>query len=82
MNKDNVVLLQKMRSMCLLYGVACLIAGLFSFAVWDEEGLGSLLLAVAIFGFWRISHKVKGILQTEAPKFFKDTHHAKDDHGR
>jgi hypothetical protein len=82
MNKDNVTVLQKARSMCLLYGIACLVAGLISFSLWDEQGLGSFLLVVAIFGFWRISHKVKFILASEEPKYFKEVHHSKDAHGR
>jgi hypothetical protein len=82
MNRDNVVLLQKARSMCLLYGIACLVAGLISFSLWDERALGSLLLLVAIFGFWRLSHKMRSILKTEEPKFFQDSSHEKDAHGR
>jgi hypothetical protein len=82
MNTENVAQLHKARSMCVLYGIACLVAGLFSFAIWDEQGLGSLLLAVAIFGFWRVSHKMKAILKSEQPHYFTDTKHNKDAHGR
>ncbi len=82
MNKENVVMLHKTRSMCVLYGIACLVAGLFSFAIWDEQGFGSLLLAVAIFGFWRISHKVKTILKSEEPHYFTESTRNKDAHGR
>jgi hypothetical protein len=82
MNKDNVILLEKARSMCLLYGVACLVAALISFVLWNEQGLGSLLLVVAILGFWRISHKVRGVIASEQPQYFKSTAHNKDAHGR
>ena len=82
MNKDNVAVLKKARGMCLLYGITCFVAGIIGFAVWDAYALGSLLLLVAILGFWRISHKMKYILQTEEPKYFKETDHDRDGHGR
>ncbi len=51
--------------MCLLYGIVSMTAGLISFSVLNEDGLGIVMVAVAVLGFWRISHKVKSILATE-----------------
>ena len=70
MEKDNVTLLKKARSMCLLYGIVCLLTGIVSFAILDEHGLGMVIMTIAIFGFWRVSHKIKEILKAEDPKFF------------
>ncbi len=65
MNQSNIAILKKTRSMCLLYGIVSMTAGLISFSVLNEDGLGIVMVAVAVLGFWRISHKVKSILATE-----------------
>ena len=82
MQRENVALIKKTRSMCVLYGIACLVAGVISFSLWDEQALGSLLLLIAVLGFWRISHKMKAILSSEEPKYFQEPKHDKDAHGR
>ncbi|MBL8012846.1 MAG: hypothetical protein JNN05_03265 [Candidatus Omnitrophica bacterium] len=68
MNSSNLVLLRKSRSLCLLYGVISLTVGLVNFAVLNEYGLGMIMVTIAIFGFWRISHKIKGVLLSENVK--------------
>jgi len=82
MLNSNLATVKKTRSMCLLYGIACLMAGLFSFLLWDEQALGSLLMLIAILGFWRISHQMKAVLNSEEPGYFNDPKRNKDSHGR
>ncbi len=65
MNPSNAVILKKTRSMCLLYGVVCLTTGLINFAILNEHGLGMIMVTIAVLGFWRISHKVKGVMLNE-----------------
>lgn len=65
MNQSNIVILKKTRSMCLLYGIVCLVAGLINFSILNEHGLGMVMVTVAILGFWRISHKIKMVMATE-----------------
>lgn len=68
MNSANVTILQKTRSMCLLYGVLCLTVGLVIFSVLQSDegiGLAMIMASIAIFGFWRIAHKMKRVLATE-----------------
>lgn len=64
-NQSNIVILKKTRSICLLYGIVSLVAGLINFSVLNEHGLGMIMVTVAVLGFWRISHKVKLIMKTE-----------------
>ncbi|GEM_PF-3751398 len=78
MNQNNAILLKKARSMCLLYSIVCLLTGLYSFVVFQEQGLGMVVLTIAALGFWRISHKIKLILRVEDPKFFTDYYENKD----
>lgn len=68
MNQENLETLKRTRSMCLLYGIACFMAGLINLAFLDQEGLGMILVAIAVLGFWRISHKVKAIIRSEIVK--------------
>lgn len=68
MNQANILILKKTRSICLLYGIVCLVAGLMNFAILGEEGLGMMMVTVAILGFWRISHKAKKIIESEGAK--------------
>lgn len=82
MEQINISVLKKVRSMCLLYGIACLLGGLVSFAILDQDMLGAILVVVAILGFWRVSHKIKLVLKSEDPKFFKECERNKDSHGR
>ena len=82
MNPENVAALKKARSMCLLYGVVCLLSGLAGFTLYDQDLLGSILVVVAILGFWRVAHKIKLVLKSEDPKFFKEFSRDKDAYGR
>lgn len=68
MNQANITILKKTRSICLLYGIVCLVAGLINFAILNEQGLGMVMVTVAILGFWRISHKAKSIMVSEGGK--------------
>lgn len=68
MNASNLTILQKSRSSCLLYGVVCLVVGLVNFAILDELGMGMIMVTIAIFGFWRISHKIKSVMLSENVK--------------
>ena len=68
MNQSNILILKKTRSMCLLYGILSLMAGLINFSILNEHGLGMIMVTVAILGFWRISHKVKSVMVTENAK--------------
>ena len=68
MNQSNIETLKKTRSICLLYGIVSLIAGLINFSILNEHGLGMIMVTVAILGFWRISHKVKGVMASEGGK--------------
>ena len=74
MNQNNALLLKKARSMCVLYSVVCLLAGLVSFMFFQEKVLGMAVLTIALLGFWRISHRIKQILMVEDPKFFTNYH--------
>lgn len=68
MNPSNVTILQKTRSMCLLYGILCLTVGLVIFSVLQSDigiGLSMVMASIAIFGFWRIAHKMKRVIATE-----------------
>ncbi len=68
MNQANITILKKTRSICLLYGIVCLVASLVNFTILNEQGLGMIMVTVAILGFWRISHKAKTILESEGGK--------------
>jgi|CXWL01.1.fsa_nt_gi hypothetical protein len=68
MNQSNAIILKKTRSMCLLYGIACLMTGLINFSILNEHGLGMILGTIAILGFWRISHKMKSVMGSEGIK--------------
>lgn len=68
MNQNNIELLKKTRSICLLYGIVCLVVSLINFSILDEQGLGMIMVTVALLGFWRISHKAKSIMESEGGK--------------
>jgi hypothetical protein len=64
MNDSNIAILQRVRKMCVLYGIVCLVMGLVNFSEHDY-GMGMILVTIAILGFWRVSHKVKVVMTTE-----------------
>lgn len=78
MNQSNAELLKKARSMCLLYSIVCFLTGIVSFIFFREQDLGWVVLTIALFGFWRISHRIKQILKIEDPQFFTNYSGNKD----
>jgi uncharacterized membrane protein HdeD (DUF308 family) len=67
MKDSNIAVMHRVRKMCLLYGIISLVLGLINFTE-HEYGMGMILVTIAILGFWRISHKVKGVALDETVK--------------